>query len=65
MPQVCTTRTLGQELHEKRWTEKPFNAQASSWQPAKKTAPWQTRPKIREIEVEQEPEQLGNDDCPQ
>jgi len=44
---------------------KPFNAQASSWQPAKKTAPWQTKPKIREIEVEQEPEQSGNDDCPQ
>jgi len=43
---------------------KPFNAQAKNWQPAKKTAPWQTRPKIREIEVEQEPEQLGNDDCP-
>jgi len=44
---------------------KPFNAQARSWQLAKKTAPWQTRPKIREIEVEQEPEQSGNDDCPQ
>jgi len=44
---------------------KPFNAQARSWQPAKKTAHWQTRPKIREIEVEQEPEQLGNDKCPQ
>jgi len=43
---------------------KPFNAQARSWQPAKKTAPWQTRPKIREIEVEQEPEQWGNDECP-
>jgi len=38
---------------------KPFNAQARNWQPAKKTAPWQTRPKIREIEVEQEPEQLS------
>jgi len=44
---------------------KPFNAQARSWQPAKKTAPWQTRPKISEIEVEQEPEQSGNNDCPQ
>jgi len=44
---------------------KPFNAQARNWQPAKKTAPWQTRPKIREIEVEQEPEQAGNDSCPQ
>jgi len=31
---------------------KPFNAQARGWQPAKKTAPWQNRPKIREIEVE-------------
>jgi len=44
---------------------KPFNAQARSGQPAKRTAPWQTRPKIREIEVEQEPEQSGNNDCPQ
>jgi len=44
---------------------KPFDAQARSWQPAKKTAPWQTRPKIREIEVEQEPEQWGIDECPQ
>jgi len=43
----------------------PFNAQARSWQSVKKTAPWQTRPKIRKIEVEQEPEQSGNDDCPQ
>ena len=43
---------------------KPFNAQARSWQPAKKFAPWQTRPKIREIEVEKEPEQSGNDECP-
>jgi len=44
---------------------KPFNAQARNWQPAKKTAPWQTRPRIREIEVEQRLEQSGNDDCPQ
>jgi len=44
---------------------KPFNTQVRSWQPAKKTAPWQTKPKIREIEVEQELEQSGNDDCPQ
>jgi len=44
---------------------KPFNAQARSWQPKKKVAPWQTRPKIREIKIEQEPEQSGNDNCPQ
>jgi len=44
---------------------KPFNAQARSWQLAKKTASWQNRPKIREIEVEQEHEQSGNEDCPQ
>jgi len=43
---------------------KPSNAQARSWQPAKKTAPWQTGPKIREIEVKQEPEKSENDDCP-
>jgi len=44
---------------------KPFNAQASSWQPTKKVAPWQTRHKIREIDIEQEPQESGNDDCPQ
>ena len=44
---------------------KTFNAQSRSWQPGKKTAPWQNRPKIWEIEVKQEPEQSGNDDCPQ
>jgi len=44
---------------------KPFNAQVRSWQSAKKVAPWQTQPKIREIEIEQEPEQSGNDHCPQ
>jgi len=49
----------------KREGFKPFNGQAKNWQPAKKITPWQTRPKIREIEVEQEPEQSGNDDCPQ
>jgi len=44
---------------------KLLNTQTRSWQPTKKTAPWQTRPNIREIEVEQDPEQSGNDDCPQ
>jgi len=44
---------------------KPFNAQARSWQPAKKITPWQTRSKIREIEIEQELEQSVNDVCPQ
>jgi len=44
---------------------KPFNAQTRSWQPAKKTDPWQNRPKIRQMEVEQEPAQSGNDDCHQ
>jgi len=43
---------------------KPFNAQARSWQPTKKIAPWQTRPNIREREVEREPEQAGNDERP-
>jgi len=50
---------------QKEEEPKPFQAQARSWQPAKKTAPWQTRPRIREIEVEQEPEEAGNDECPQ
>jgi len=44
---------------------KPFKAQARSWQPTKKIALWQTGLKIREIKVEQEPEKLGNDECPQ
>jgi len=44
---------------------KPFKAQARNLQPGKKTAPCQTRPKIREIKVEEELEQSGNGDCPQ
>jgi len=43
---------------------KPFNPQATGWQPTEKVTPWQTKPKIREIEVEQEPKQSGNDKCP-
>ena len=43
---------------------KPFNTQTRSWQPAKKPALRQSKPKIGEIEVEQEPEQSGNDECP-
>jgi len=43
---------------------KPFNAQARSWKPAKKGAPWQNKPKIREIEIDLEPEQSGNDEFP-
>jgi len=44
---------------------KQFNAQARNWQPTKKIAPWQTRLQIREFEFQQEPEQWGNDKCPQ
>jgi len=43
---------------------KPLNAQGRNWQPTEKVAPWQTRPTIREIEIEQELEQSGNDYCP-
>jgi len=43
---------------------KPFSAQTRSWQPTKRPAPWQSKPKIREIDIEEEPEQLGNDKCP-
>jgi len=35
---------------------KPFNTQARGWHPTKKPIPWQTRPKIREIEMEPEAE---------
>jgi len=41
---------------QKKDGPKPFNAQTRNWQTAKKTAPWQTRPTIRKIEVQQEPE---------
>jgi len=44
---------------------KPFNVPAKSWQPTKRHTPWQSKPKIREMDLEQEPEQLGNDQCPQ
>ena len=66
--QLCLTFAQARHLArscQKKDATKPFKAQARSWQPAKKTAPWQTRPNIREIEVEQESEQSGNDDCPQ
>jgi len=43
---------------------KPFNAQTRGWQPTKRPTPWQSKPKIRDIDVEQEPEQSGNDECP-
>jgi len=64
MPQVRTTGTLGRSC-QKKDGPKPLTSQTRSWQPAKQTAPWQTRPKIREIQVEQEPKQSGNDDSPQ
>ena len=44
---------------------KQFNPRANNWQPAKRNAPWQTRQKIQEMEVEKEPEQSGNEECPQ
>jgi len=44
---------------QKKEGPKPFNAQARNWQPATKVAPWQTRPKSREIEIEQEPKTVG------
>jgi len=50
---------------QKKDGPKQFNSEARSWQLAKRVAPWQIRPKIREIEIEQEPEQSGNEDCPQ
>jgi len=64
MPQVRTTGTLGQELPEKRWTQtiQPTIPELATFE---KTAPWQTRPKIREIKVKRKPEQSGNDLCPQ
>jgi len=43
----------------------PFKAQARSWHCTKKSRLWQNRAKIREIEIEQEPEESGNNDCPQ
>jgi len=44
---------------------KRFTAQVRSCQPTKRPAPGQSKPKIREIDVEQEPEELGNDECHQ
>ena len=44
---------------------KQFNPKTSNWQPAKRNAPWQPRQKIQEMEVEKEPEQSGNEECPQ
>ena len=44
---------------------KQFNPRASNWQPTKRNAAWQPRQKIQEMEVEKEPEQSGNEECPQ
>ena len=45
--------------------QKQFNPRAGNWQPAKRSASWQPRQKIQEMEVEKEPEQSGNEECPQ
>ena len=45
--------------------QKQFNSRTGNWQPAKRNAPWQPRQKIQEMEVEKEPEQSGNEECPQ
>jgi hypothetical protein len=42
-----------------------FNPQTRNWQPAKKQAPWQTRQKIREIDIESVTDQSGNEGSPQ
>jgi len=44
---------------------KPFHAHARNWQPTKKVTPWESRPKIREIKIEQESQESGSDECPQ
>ena len=43
---------------------KQFNPRAGNWQPTKRTALWQQRPKIQEMEVEKEAEESGNEECP-
>ena len=40
---------------------KPFNEKTTSWQPTKRPTPWQSKPNFIEIDVEEEPEHLGND----
>jgi len=54
---------LARDCTKKEGT-RPFNTRARSWPHTRKPAPWQTRPKISEMEVEQEPEQSGYDECP-
>ena len=44
--------------------QKPSNLKAGNWQPVKRNVPWQPRQRIQEIEVEKEPEQSGNEECP-
>jgi len=66
--QLCLKCTqLGHLARNCTWKDgpKPCNAQVRSWQPTKTPAPWQSKTKIREIDVEQEPEQPGNNECPQ
>jgi len=64
MSQMRTTWTLSPELH-KEVQPKPFNLQIRGWQPRKRHVPWQSKPKIREIDIEQEPKQSGNNECAQ
>ena len=52
------------DVCEKQNQQRQFNPRAGNWQPAKQSTPWQPRQKIQEMEVEKEPEQSGNQECP-
>jgi len=66
--QVCLKCAIPGDL-ARNWTRKDgpktFNGQARGWQAIKCPASWESEPEIREKDVEQEPEQSGNDECPQ
>ena len=43
----------------------PNNGDRKGWQPSNGKAPWQTKPKIREVNTKEEEERSGNEESPQ
>ena len=53
------------DVCEKQGQQKQYNPKMGNLQPPKRNSPWQPRQRIQEMEVEKEPEQSGNEECPQ
>ena len=53
------------DVCENQSQPKQYNPKAGNWQTPRRNPPSQSRQRIQEIEVEKEPEQSGNEECPQ